>query len=216
MYNIGILMRTELDLALCDTLCLCVQVERSIGLRPSTQRGPFPDDFLTFPGFHSGYGDLTSRKRCQVGDTCTFTCSAVGGFMTDLQVNKLSADGDWEHMTDTSDVRCHQKTVKRAYYTVCQPCATAAEVCAKCNTKQSVVVEPSPSEQEKNQQDKEIQFELRQLKERERRAYYRSVEKGGSATALPGGARKCDFFDDDGDFFDDDDIYDSDQEDNLS
>ena len=31
--------------------------------------------------------------------------------------------------------------MKRAYYTVCQPCATAAEVCAKCNVKQTVVIE---------------------------------------------------------------------------
>ncbi|GFO36886.1 hypothetical protein PoB_006339100 [Plakobranchus ocellatus] len=81
-------------------------------------------------------------------------------------------------------VRCHNKTVKRAYYTVCLPCATAAEVCAKCNSKQTVVIEPSLSEQEKAQQDKEHQFELKQFRERERRTFLRHMEKGDTASAM--------------------------------
>ncbi|KAK3704376.1 hypothetical protein RRG08_012440 [Elysia crispata] len=106
-------------------------------------------------------------------------------------------------------VRCHNKTVKRAYYTVCQPCATAAEVCAKCNVKQTVVIEPSPSEQEKNQQDKERHFELRQLKERERRTFLRHSQKGDTSTVMPSGAEKVfdedeeEHIDDDGDDNDD-------------
>ncbi|XP_005093217.1 uncharacterized protein C9orf85 homolog [Aplysia californica] len=84
-------------------------------------------------------------------------------------------------------VRCKGKTVKRAYYIVCQPCATDAQVCAKCNTKKDIELQPSLNETEKMKEDAERQFELKQLTERQRRSYLRQVEKG-DATDPPFGA----------------------------
>ncbi|KAI8793427.1 uncharacterized protein C9orf85 homolog [Biomphalaria glabrata] len=88
-------------------------------------------------------------------------------------------------------IRCHGKTVKRAYYTVCKPCATEAQVCAKCNTKQEIVVQPGPSEQEKMIQDGQLKFELQQLKERQRRAFFRHLEKGENPTEALSAAGAC-------------------------
>jgi len=76
-------------------------------------------------------------------------------------------------------VRCKGKTVKRAYYTVCEPCAKEAGVCAKCNSKSEIVLPPqNQSEQQKH--DTELQFQLKQLSERQRRSYYRQLEKKGN------------------------------------
>lgn len=75
-------------------------------------------------------------------------------------------------------IRCKGKTVKRAYYVCCQPCAEQAQVCAKCNKKKNIEVKTSQTETEKNKQDTELQFELKQLSERERRTYLRHVESG--------------------------------------
>jgi len=83
-------------------------------------------------------------------------------------------------------VRCKGKTVKRAYYIVCQPCAEAAQVCAKCNMKKDIELVPSQSNAEKSKKDAELQFELKQLTERQRRSYLRHVEKGGDGE-LPRG-----------------------------
>uniref|UniRef100_A0A0B6YYD5 Uncharacterized protein n=1 Tax=Arion vulgaris TaxID=1028688 RepID=A0A0B6YYD5_9EUPU len=86
-------------------------------------------------------------------------------------------------------VRCQGKTVKRAYYTVCQPCAAQAGVCAKCNNKEQIVIQPGPSGQEKAAQDGQLKFELKQLTERQRRSFFRHVENGtaGSVAAFKGG-----------------------------
>lgn len=99
----GFLLLSLSFLDLDGPLVKAYKIERSVGLRPSSQRGPFPEDFLTFPGFGSGTGDLTRETLCKEGESCTLTCSAVGGFMTDLRVNKFSANGDWEPYTNISD-----------------------------------------------------------------------------------------------------------------
>jgi len=74
-------------------------------------------------------------------------------------------------------VRCHQKTVKKAYYTVCQPCATRLGICAKCAQPHDSVTEFNENEKqlmtEKQKLDQEIQF----LSERERRTYLRQKDK---------------------------------------
>ncbi|CAL1539226.1 unnamed protein product [Lymnaea stagnalis] len=110
-------------------------------------------------------------------------------------------------------VRCHDKTVKRAYYTVCQPCATEAKVCAKCNTKQENIVKPGPSEQEKMLQDGQLKFELKQLKERQRRSFFRHIEKGESpSVALEAASATLDEKSFDGDETTDDDETSNDEE----
>ena len=38
-------------------------------------------------------------------------------------------------------VKCEQKTVKQAYNIMCSPCASAAEVCAKCGKAEAVAEE---------------------------------------------------------------------------
>ncbi|KAH9520274.1 hypothetical protein Btru_060406 [Bulinus truncatus] len=99
-------------------------------------------------------------------------------------------------------IRCHSKTVKRAYYTVCQPCSEQAQVCGKCNSKQDVVIQPGPSEKEKNIQDSQLKFELQQLKERQRRAFFRHIEKGESPSSVLSAVGSADSFG----FEDDDDL----------
>ncbi|BFZ01108.1 hypothetical protein BsWGS_04147 [Bradybaena similaris] len=80
-------------------------------------------------------------------------------------------------------VRCRGKTVKRAYHTVCQPCAALAEVCAKCNSKQDIILQQGTSESEKASQDSQLKFDLQHLKERQRRAFFRHLEKGDAEGA---------------------------------
>ena len=36
-------------------------------------------------------------------------------------------------------VKCDQKTVKRAYYTVCQPCCESLKICGKCGKAKEIV-----------------------------------------------------------------------------
>ncbi|KAK6179813.1 hypothetical protein SNE40_012084 [Patella caerulea] len=70
--------------------------------------------------------------------------------------------------------KCSEKTVKRAYYVLCTPCATAAEVCAMCNEKQPIVFQPEElGSQEQESQKSEMESELSMLSERERRTFLR-------------------------------------------
>lgn len=75
-------------------------------------------------------------------------------------------------------VRCHQKTVKKAYYTVCQPCATQHEVCAKCAKKKEIVNEFETDERTKAAEQSRMEEEIKYLSERERRTLFRLQAKG--------------------------------------
>ncbi|XP_076443809.1 uncharacterized protein C9orf85 homolog [Babylonia areolata] len=74
--------------------------------------------------------------------------------------------------------RCHQKTVKKAYYTVCQPCATSLNICAKCAEKKDIVTEFAPDEQTQTAEQCEMEQEIKLLSERERRTLFRLKAQG--------------------------------------
>lgn len=74
----------------------------------------------------------------------------------------------------TKCVHCLQKTIVDAYHVVCVPCATKAEICAKCRVDfvySDKVVEVDYSEQ------------IAQLSERTRRTYLRKIEAGDEEAA---------------------------------
>ncbi|XP_025077100.1 uncharacterized protein C9orf85 homolog isoform X2 [Pomacea canaliculata] len=83
--------------------------------------------------------------------------------------------------------KCHQKTVKKAYYTVCQVCAERDGICAKCAQKADIV---DPFEEDKQMEaahQSQLEQELRLLTERQRRSFFRLQEQGklkGGSTSL--------------------------------
>ncbi|XP_059169063.1 uncharacterized protein C9orf85 homolog [Physella acuta] len=103
-------------------------------------------------------------------------------------------------------VRCHKKTVKKAYYTVCQPCATQVKVCAKYNTKQDSIIQVGQSEEEKKAQEEQLKFEVQHLKERQTRTFYRHIEKGENPEDVHGATAFKDDLDDDEEEDDEDSI----------
>ncbi|XP_042881068.1 uncharacterized protein C9orf85 homolog [Penaeus japonicus] len=73
--------------------------------------------------------------------------------------------------------KCHQKTVKDAYHTVCIPCASKIEVCCKCGKKEEIVQHKAPTEAERLKAMAELEREIEELSERKRRAYHRYMDK---------------------------------------
>lgn len=76
-----------------------------------------------------------------------------------------------------SCTKCNQKTVKRAYHTICGPCAKSANVCPKCGVV-GEVMEPRPTEDDQIKLDSEMQTLLKKLPERKRRTFLRFMNKG--------------------------------------
>ncbi|KAF6776984.1 hypothetical protein AHF37_03287 [Paragonimus kellicotti] len=78
-------------------------------------------------------------------------------------------------------IKCHQKTVKRAYYTVCASCTSQLKVCGKCGQSGELML----SSEEKNQQQDNQEFEnsLRQLRERERRTLLRIAQSSAKESS---------------------------------
>ncbi|KAK3886600.1 hypothetical protein Pcinc_009248 [Petrolisthes cinctipes] len=74
-------------------------------------------------------------------------------------------------------IKCHNKSVKDAYYNVCLPCAKNLEVCCKCGNKEEIVSHFSPSEKEQLQAMAQLDHEVKALPERKRRTYYRYLKK---------------------------------------
>ncbi|TGZ70725.1 hypothetical protein CRM22_003039 [Opisthorchis felineus] len=76
-------------------------------------------------------------------------------------------------------LKCGQKTVKRAYYTVCAPCIDNLHVCGKCGNPEEVVIPRSSKTQE--QINREFEKGLEGLRERERRTLLRIAENSSQA-----------------------------------
>lgn len=74
-------------------------------------------------------------------------------------------------------VKCDQRTIKDAYYTVCVPCAVKNGICAKCCTSADIA-EPGLNAQEEAIQQSRQQQELKMLTERQRRSFLRMQERG--------------------------------------
>ncbi|XP_064609744.1 uncharacterized protein LOC135473782 [Liolophura sinensis] len=75
-------------------------------------------------------------------------------------------------------IKCLQKTVKQAYYTICVPCAQAQSMCQKCGEQKDIVLQPSLSASDEASRDAMLQFELKQLTERQRRSFFRLQASG--------------------------------------
>lgn len=74
-------------------------------------------------------------------------------------------------------VKCHQKTIKDAYHTVCLTCAKDLEICCKCGKKEEIVAHKSPTKAEQLKAIAQLEMEVKCLSERKRRAYYRYLDK---------------------------------------
>lgn len=74
--------------------------------------------------------------------------------------------------------KCHQKTVKKSYYIVCEPCATAAGICAKCSEKKEIVLQYQGDERSQAAEQSELEQELQMMSERQRRTFFRLQEQG--------------------------------------
>ncbi|RUS75703.1 hypothetical protein EGW08_016545 [Elysia chlorotica] len=77
-----------------------LEVTHSVVLKPKGQRGPFPDGFMFFPGLSRS--QHTTEKMCEIETNCTLNCSAVGGFMKDLQIYRLLSNGEKQRVTNGS------------------------------------------------------------------------------------------------------------------
>jgi len=71
---------------------------------------------------------------------------------------------------------CEQKTVSRAYHVICEKCAREQTICAKCLQKSEIVSEIRTKE-EVHQEEKMLKEVLEEMSERQRRSYYRKLEK---------------------------------------
>ncbi|KDO35627.1 hypothetical protein SPRG_00471 [Saprolegnia parasitica CBS 223.65] len=72
---------------------------------------------------------------------------------------------------------CRQKTVTAAYHTLCQPCAKAKGVCAKCCKADELVLSEKQLADQRKEDEKEFEESLDGMKERERRKVLREKKK---------------------------------------
>ncbi|VDO03235.1 unnamed protein product [Rodentolepis nana] len=71
-------------------------------------------------------------------------------------------------------VKCSQRNIKRAYYTVCETCIASLHVCGKCAQNNEIVVPlPNPKEEET---ERFFFANLKKMRERERRTILRIME----------------------------------------
>ncbi|BHF84654.1 hypothetical protein SprV_0902780500 [Sparganum proliferum] len=75
-----------------------------------------------------------------------------------------------------SCIKCGQRTVKRAYYTICDSCAEGLKVCGKCGEAKDIVIPPPDSRQV--EEEKFFEQNLRGMRERERRTLLRIMQSG--------------------------------------
>ncbi|KAL7720838.1 Uncharacterized protein QTN25_002054 [Entamoeba marina] len=71
---------------------------------------------------------------------------------------------------------CRQKTVRYAYHTVCQKCASEKGICAKCREKKEIIVDFT--DKKKEEEEKKLfddQYERMSL--RQKKTFWRRVEK---------------------------------------
>ncbi|KAI9030090.1 hypothetical protein CLU79DRAFT_809946 [Phycomyces nitens] len=109
---------------------------------------------------------------------------------------------------------CQEKTIKEAYHVLCNNCATAKKVCAKCTESKEIIVDKSEIKTDASTIKEEIELErlLARMTLRQRRSYLRKLEMGEDLSHI----KEDDFEDSDFDFgsdFDDDEEEEEDDED---
>lgn len=82
--------------------------------------------------------------------------------------------------------RCSQKTVKRAYYIVCQSCSGAEKLCGKCGKKKELEQEIGLTTEEEMTHDAQLEQEMKFMSERQRRSFFRKQASGKLAQATAG------------------------------
>ncbi|KAJ1735782.1 hypothetical protein LPJ61_000379 [Coemansia biformis] len=76
-------------------------------------------------------------------------------------------------------VSCQLKKVKKAYHVLCDDCARAKDVCAKCAEKAEIIADSSAAaQQDSAAAEQELALKLEGVRERERRTYLRKLERG--------------------------------------
>eukprot|EP00727_Mastigamoeba_balamuthi_P005347 m51a1_g14810 hypothetical protein (196) ;mRNA; f:599239-599980 len=71
---------------------------------------------------------------------------------------------------------CKQKTVTHAYHTVCPACARAKGICGKCAQTRPVIKEVQ-SDADRQREEQMLKDRIKEMSERERRAFYRQLDK---------------------------------------
>jgi len=103
---------------------------------------------------------------------------------------------------------CGEKTVRRAYHTLCDSCAKKRNVCAKCQ-KSKDIVEDVISESEKLKLDRDEERKLEKMSERQRRTYLRLKERGQDTSEIEAKAKQGEDDDDWDSLGDDEDVVDN-------
>ncbi|KAJ2550493.1 hypothetical protein EV175_004046 [Coemansia sp. RSA 1933] len=76
-------------------------------------------------------------------------------------------------------VACDQRKVKKAYHVLCDDCAEAKGVCAKCMESSEVVDTSNKKTSELiNKEEQELENKLADMPERQRRTFLRKLERG--------------------------------------
>ncbi|KAE8915512.1 hypothetical protein PF005_g21165 [Phytophthora fragariae] len=76
-----------------------------------------------------------------------------------------------------SCIHCHQKTVTSAYHSSCDPCAKERNICAKCCLSKEIVASEQELLAEHEKKEREFEDNLVGMRERDRRAFVRKLEK---------------------------------------
>ncbi|CAF2820411.1 unnamed protein product [Rotaria sp. Silwood2] len=96
------------------------------------------------------------------------------------EINLIEHKGLCEHSRATTCVRCQQKNVIRAYYIICDGCGAKDNLCCKCEQSQDTSIErPAPAVEEEREQA-EFETDIKLLRERQRRRFYRLMKQGMS------------------------------------
>ena len=77
--------------------------------------------------------------------------------------------------------KCHKKTVKHSYHTICSNCSQSQKVCAKCGNDETLIEESNTGTKslEDLRQDPRLQKIMKFLPERKRKSIIRYLEKKG-------------------------------------
>ncbi|KAI8812468.1 hypothetical protein BJ742DRAFT_792406 [Cladochytrium replicatum] len=80
-------------------------------------------------------------------------------------------------------VECQGKNITDAYHIICQKCASAKHVCAKCQQPDEIVSTEKPTSEDTNKESQDHERLLSIMSERQKRSYLRKIEKGDEAGA---------------------------------
>jgi len=139
-------------------------------------------------------GNLSRTRKQKYQNSTKFKNNLHDTSKTIKQINDLDLKGVCQHCKSIIDwkiqykkykplsqpkkcVRCLQRNVIRAYYIVCDDCGANHNLCCKCGQSNVEVERPMPQVEEVREQI-EFEVDIKALRERERRKFYRLMKKG--------------------------------------